>query len=401
MDENVYAKLRFGSENVENEAKWSQACEEEMQKFLSEEFRSMLSCHVGVAGVGDERSECFLKSNVKLGDAFVEFHGHWIAKGVDSPAEPASLATFIPRRFKITNELHFVSSRPQIFDFVAPSATLEEANVWLYHDEDEKDGHFVLKSEFTKDTSTGEKVKWFVLNMLIDEEKLKARKLFRLETQFRSQCGSAVKELVKAVVTKFGKQGFLETKLGDDTFATTLRDMKKHMVQNKDSLDPTSIGMMRLPYFKRTGTVEVDNLMEDEKWKAGCLEVVEQVKIWGKQELGEDWELVVDGEYGPHGLLKSTEYPQLWHLDGLLPYISGLVLDCHKHIYIVIHNMSYLNYYISFFFISSLNDYIYVLHYYFACSCCSAQRQSVQDPLSTGITRHRRVGIQHDQVAKE
>jgi hypothetical protein len=138
--------------------------------------------------------------------------------------------------------------------------------------------------------------------------------------------------LVKAVVTKFGKQGFLETKLGDDTFATTLRDMKKHMVQNKDSLDPTSIGMMRLPYFKRTGTVEVDNLMEDEKWKAGCLEVVEQVKIWGKQELGEDWELVVDGEYGPHGLLKSTEYPQLWHLDGLLPYISGLVLDCHKHI---------------------------------------------------------------------
>jgi hypothetical protein len=168
--------------------------------------------------------------------------------------------------------------------------------------------------------------------MLIDEEKLKARKLFRLETQFRSQCGSAVKEWVNAVVTKFGEQGFLETKLGDDTFATTLRDMKKHMVENKESLDPTSIGMMRLPYFKLTDNVEVDNLMKDEKWKAGCLEVVKQVKNWGKQELGEDWELVVDGEYGPHGLLKSTEYPQLWHLDGLLPYISGLVLDCHKHI---------------------------------------------------------------------
>jgi hypothetical protein len=168
--------------------------------------------------------------------------------------------------------------------------------------------------------------------MLIDEEKLKARKLFRLETQFRSQCGSAVKEWVNAVVTKFGEQGFLETKLGDDTFATTLRDMKKHMVENKESLDPTSIGMMRLPYFKLTGNDEVDNLMKDEKWKAGCLEVVDQVKNWGKQELGDDWELVVDGEYGPHGLLKSTEYPQLWHLDGLLPYISGLVLDCHKHI---------------------------------------------------------------------
>jgi hypothetical protein len=108
--------------------------------------------------------------------------------------------------------------------------------------------------------------------------------------------------------------------------------MKKHMVENKESLDPTSIGMMRLPYFKLTDNVEVDNLMKNEKWKTGCLEVVKQVKNWGKQELGEDWELVVDGEYGPHGLLKSTEYPQLWHLDGLLPYISGLVLDCHKHI---------------------------------------------------------------------
>jgi hypothetical protein len=67
--------------------------------------------------------------------------------------------------------------------------------------------------------------------------------------------------------------------------------------------------------------------MDDPKWIAGAPVVIKAVEEWGQTILGGEYALLVDGLYGPHGLIASSPtwpaLPGRPHFDSVFPFFSG------------------------------------------------------------------------------
>jgi hypothetical protein len=108
--------------------------------------------------------------------------------------------------------------------------------------------------------------------------------------------------------------GYTSNKLAATTLKSTsrLRFRKQTEKERKDEGDLSP------------GEVE---LMDDPKWIAGAPVVIKAVEEWGQTILGGEYALLVDGLYGPHGLIASSPtwpaLPGRPHFDSVFPFFSG------------------------------------------------------------------------------
>ena len=163
---------------------------------------------------------------------FVDFRGHWIPQGVKSPVE-GRIKLWPPTRLllategdgsqknkknkktegpKATTQLDFVSSVPQVFDFVERTIVLQDANVCMFPYEDEENGHIVFKSQFLKDVKAGEEIRWWVPSIqavhvpMLDKDQLLERRRFLLETRFRKEHGDRIELIYQKALKKLGDE---------------------------------------------------------------------------------------------------------------------------------------------------------------------------------------------------
>ena len=284
---------------------------------------------------------------MKAGDFFNDFHGHWIAQGAKSPVEgriklwPATrllLATPVNRSKKNkktemkSTQLDFVSSVPQVFDFVERTIVLQDANVCMFPYEDE-DGHIVFKSQFIKDIKKGKDIVWWVpsiqaqgravnMPMNMDTIKDKERQRFLLETSFRKQHGESIQKMHQSALERMEQPGYVEHHFDDEVLQRHLWTMYRGMQQY--TLEPTTIRMKRIPYFDWSSKDLDKTSSIQREWIPSCEAVFHAMNKWGQTVLGSDYVLVRNGPYGPHCLLSSTTMPQRLHLDSVYPFFSGL-----------------------------------------------------------------------------
>ena len=290
---------------------------------------------------------------MKAGDLFVDFRGHWIPQGVKSPVEEGRIKLWPPTRLllategdgsqknkknkktegpKATTQLDFVSSVPQVFDFVERTIVLQDANVCMFPYEDE-DGHIVFKSQFIKDIKKGKDIVWWVpsiqaqgravnMPMNMDTIKDKERQRFLLETSFRKQHGESIQKMHQSALDRMEQLGYVEHHFADKTLQQHLWTIYRGMQQYP--LEPTTIRMKRIPYFDWSSEDHAKRSSLQSAWIPSCEAVFRAMSEWGQTVLGSDYALVRDGPYGPHCLLSSTTMPQRLHLDSVYPFFSGL-----------------------------------------------------------------------------
>ena len=308
------------------------------------------------ATTGEACTRSVAKRNFKAGEHFDNFLGHWIPAGVPSPAEKqlSGWRGNMPTRLEVTNKLHFVSSAPQDFDFMKKTGVLSDANVCMYTCVDEPHGHLVFRTQFIKDVDANEELVWFVKKVhpltgvvsvsLSNDEDLKTRQEFLLETKFRLKYGKTIEANHIAFMKKLGVNGCLETNLCTEQGGVTDLALHLNTIYNTiriadydGNASETSIRMSRLRYFEQTAEDEKEEgplpdeqlaIMKKEDWKKSCKAVYASVSEWGNsiEELKGKYVLVKDGAYGPHALL-SDEPPQWLHLDSVVPFLSGMDLD--------------------------------------------------------------------------
>jgi hypothetical protein len=283
----------------------------------------------------EQDPRCTLEDPVKAGVQFVDFLGHWMPHGGDSPR----LTRWPVTRLVFTKKLDFVSSVPQVFDFLRRTTVRADAHVCMYPSEDEKIGSVVFKSLFIKDTKKKEEILWWVPTKqqaleravhvpMLDKDQLLERRRFLLETRFRKEHGDQIERMNQEALSKLGTNGYLEKFFDDADLRTHLHRMYRHMQVSQEHLSGTSIRMKRLRYFppgpdeERLSAQEAA-LMDNEDWKQGGNAVFHAMSQWGIEVLGVDYALVKNGLYGPHGLLASTTMPQRLHLDSVFPFFSG------------------------------------------------------------------------------
>ena len=285
---------------------------------------------------------------MKAGDFFNDFHGHWIAQGAKSPVEgriklwPATrllLATPVNRSKKNkktemkSTQLDFVSSVPQLFDFVERTIVLKDANICMFPYEDEENGHIAFKSQFIKDVKAGEEIVWLVpsiqaqgravnMPMNMDTIKDKERQRFLLETSFRKLHGESIQKMHQSALKRMKQLGYVEHHFADEDLQRHLWTMYQGMQQYP--LEPTTIRMKRIPYFDWSSEDHAKRSSLQSAWIPSCEAVFRAMSEWGQTVLGSDYALVRDGPYGPHCLLSSTTMPQRLHLDSVYPFFSGL-----------------------------------------------------------------------------
>jgi hypothetical protein len=310
---------------------------------------------VHTATTGEACTISVAKCNFKAGEHFDNFLGHWIPAGVPSPAEK-QLSKWHgrkPTRLEVTNKLHFVSSAPQDFDFMKQTNVLSDANVCMYNCVDEQHGHLVFRTQFIKDVDANQELVWFVKDVhpltrvvsvsLSNDEDVKTRQDFLLETKFRLKYGETIEANHIAFMKKL-VYGCLETNLcteqqGGKDLALHLNTIYNilRIAHDEGNASKTSIRMSRLRYFEQTAEEEKEagplpkaelTIMKKEDWKQSCEAVYASVEEWGNsiEELKGKYVLVKDGAYGPHALL-SDELPQWLHLDSVVPFLSGMDLD--------------------------------------------------------------------------
>jgi hypothetical protein len=302
---------------------------------------------------------CTLDDPVKAGVQFVDFLGHWMPHGVDSPVDGRN-SKWPVTRLVFTEKLNFVSSVPQVFDFLRRTTVRADAHVCMYPSEDEsqagegqggaeggQDGagqgqggakirSVVFKSLFIKDTKKNEEILWWVPKtkqaqeraVHVPDDQLLERRRFLLETRFRQKHGDQIDLMYREALSKLGANGYLEKSFRDGELQSHLKRMYQHMQRNQEHLPGTSIRMKRLRYFlpgpdEDPLSPQEAVLMGNEDWKRGGDAVFRAMSQWGIEVLGADYALVRNGLYGPHGLLASTTMPQRLHLDSVFPFFSG------------------------------------------------------------------------------
>ena len=143
----------------------------------------------GLASVTEGRIT--LAQDVKAGDLFDDFRGHWMPIGVDSPVEGiinSWPATRLLLSWPLMKKLDFVSSVPQAFDYVKRTVVLSDANVCMFAFEDEVNGHIVFKSQFIKDTKEGEEITWWVPDI---QAQGRAVRIPIIAVEKRQQCNTS------------------------------------------------------------------------------------------------------------------------------------------------------------------------------------------------------------------
>jgi hypothetical protein len=311
-------------------------------------------------------------ADFKLGDddkviwaAGAFFGGHWMPKSVESAVEKdfkdhkrqfsCSSSNVVstehpqpwtPTRLQITDTLCWVSSDPNYADFMRKTAELSDANVCMYPFEDEVSGHFIVKLQLLKDVNKGDELVWFVpapdfkdgmvRMMMLDDEQLQERRMCLLGAKFRRDHGQNLTKLHERAMKKVNHAAFEGTLLG---IGQHLRDMRVIMQTGytKDKLAATTLkSTSRLRFRKQTEKERKDEgdlspgeveLMDDPKWIAGAPVVIKAVEEWGQTILGGEYALLVDGLYGPHGLIASSPtwpaLPGRPHFDSVFPFFSG------------------------------------------------------------------------------
>jgi hypothetical protein len=195
-----------------------------------------------------------LARTVMAGDMFDDFRGHWMPIAVHSPVE--GMIESWPVTRLLLSGVDFVSSVPQVFDYVKRTGVLADANVCMFPYEDEENGHIVFKSQFLKDAKEGEEILWWVPSTQAQERavrmppmKVKQRQQFMLETKFRQQHGAHTQSMHEAALRNLGDSGFLETCFDDDESQLHLGKMYQRMQQDQGKLASTTIFMKRLRFF--------------------------------------------------------------------------------------------------------------------------------------------------------
>jgi hypothetical protein len=218
---------------------------------------------------GGSKPKATLGRDVKAGELFIDFRGHWIPQGVKSPVED-KIKQWQPTRLLLATEgplkasmkathLDFVSSVPQIFDFVERTVLLQDANLCMFPYEDKEIGHVVFKSQFIKDIKKDEEIRWWVpsiqaqgravnLPMNMDTIKDPERQRFLLETSFRTRHGESIQTMHQEALRRM-EQPYVEHYFDDKILQDHLGNMFQQMQQDQDKLSSTTIFMKRLRFF--------------------------------------------------------------------------------------------------------------------------------------------------------
>ena len=291
------------------------------------------------------------------------FGGHWMPKSVESAVEKDFkdhkrqfsnvISTehpqpWTPTRLQITDTLCWVSSEPNYADFMRKAHVLSDANVCMYPFEDEVSGHFIVKLQLLKDVNKGDELVWFVpapdfkdgrvRMMMLDDEQLQERRMCLLGAKFRRDHGKKLTKLREDAMKKLNQEA-VEGTLVEPEIGRHLRNMRDVMQEGNKSnkLAATTLkSTSRLRFRKQTEKERKDEgdlspgeveLMDDPKWIPGATAVIGAVKEWCQTTLGGEYALLVDGLYGPHGLIASSPtwpaLPGRPHFDSVFPFFSG------------------------------------------------------------------------------